>query len=231
MSTVGNWRGPDIIKNGLILYLDAGSPNSFYSPTAGTIWKDISGNAHNATLTNGPTFNSGNGGSIIFDGTNDFATTATNPQLGSGAYTVSVWFKPNGVQPNNAALVCVNAAAATNNWQMNFTTANEIYFFTTDVTFLATGIFPTAGIWNNVTVVRENTGTNGVKSYYNGVFTAQTTNSTNLNYTEGIQIGLNRGDTTYFNGNIAQILLYSGYGLSSTEVLQNFNATRARFGI
>lgn len=231
MSTVGNWRGPNIVKSGLILYLDAGSPNSFYSPTAGTTWKDISGNSHNATLTNGPIFNNTDGGSIMFDGTNDFATTSTNPQLGSGAYTVSVWFKPSVSQANNATLLCVNAAAATNNWQMNFTTFGEIYFYVTNVTFLATGITPTVGAWSNVTVVRENTGTNGVKSYHNGVFTAQTTDSTNLNYTEGIQIGLNRGDTTYFNGNIAQILLYSGYGLSSSEVLQNFNATRARFGI
>lgn len=220
---------PRVITDGLVLYLDAANTRSY--PGTGTTWSDLSRGGNNGVLTNGPTFNSANGGSIMFDGTNDFATTSTNPQLGSGAYAVSVWFKPSVLQANNATLVCVNAAAATNNWQMNFTTFGEIYFFVTNVTFLATGITPTVDVWNNVTVVRENTGTNGVKSYHNGVFTAQTTNSTDLNYTEGIQIGLNRGDTAYFNGNIAQILLYSGYGLSSSEVLQNFNATRARFGI
>jgi hypothetical protein len=231
MSFGYGWRGPNIVKDGLIYYADAGSPNSYYSLTGGTTWKDISGNSHSATLFNDVTFDSNNQGSFLFDGTDDYATTSTNPQLGSGAYAVSVWFKPTATQVNNAALVCVDAATATNNWQMSYVLTGEIYFFVSDTTFLATGITPVVGTWNNVTVVRENIGTNGVKSYHNGVFTAQRTNSTNLNYTEGIQIGLNRGDNSYFQGNIAQILLYSGYALSATEVLQNYNATKTRFGL
>lgn len=233
MSFSYGWRGPNIVKNGLIYYADAGSPNSYYSITGGTTWKDISGNSHSATLFNGITFDSNNNGSFVFDGTNDFATTSTNPQLGAGAYAISVWFKPTAVQVNNAALICVNAGAAANNWQLSFQIigGGEIYFYPSNVTTFPTGINPPVGSWSNITIVRENTGTNGVKSYYNGVFTAQTTNSTNLNYTAGIQIGLNRGDNAYFQGNIGQILLYSGYALSATEVLQNYNATKTRFGL
>ena len=57
MSTVGNWRGPSIVKDGLVLYLDAGSPNSYFNKTS-TTWKDMSGSASNGTLINGPTYDS-----------------------------------------------------------------------------------------------------------------------------------------------------------------------------
>ena len=231
MSFNHRWRGPNIVKSGLIYYADAGSPNSYYSLSGGNSWKDISGNSHTATLFNDVTFDSNNQGTFFFDGTNDYATTSTNPQLGSGAYAVSVWFKPTTSQVNNAALICVNAASAANNWQLSFLSTGEIYFYVTDTTFLATGVTPVTDTWNNITIVRETLGVNGVKSYHNGVFTAQRTNITDLNYTEGIQIGLNRGDNAYFQGNIAQILLYSGYALSAAEVLQNYNATKTRFGL
>ncbi len=81
MSTVGNWRGPNIVKDGLVFYLDAGSPNSFYPPTAGATWKDTSGNGHIGTLTNGPTYDSANGGTIVFDGVDDYVSTNYNTAL------------------------------------------------------------------------------------------------------------------------------------------------------
>jgi hypothetical protein len=71
MSTTGNWRGPNIVKDGLVLYLDPGSPNSYYNKTSTTI-KNISGNNDNGTLVNGPTYNTGSGGNIVFDGVDDY---------------------------------------------------------------------------------------------------------------------------------------------------------------
>ena len=59
-----------IVTNGLVLSLDAADRNSY--PGTGTTWRDMSGNGNNGTLTDGPTFNSNNGGSIVFDGTNDY---------------------------------------------------------------------------------------------------------------------------------------------------------------
>lgn len=61
--------GPNIIQNGLVFALDAANKKSY--PGSGTTWKDLSGNGNDGTLTNGPTFDSGNGGSIVLDGTND----------------------------------------------------------------------------------------------------------------------------------------------------------------
>ena len=86
-------HGASIVRNGLVLYLDAANPKSY--PGSGTTWKDLSGNGNNGTLVNGPTFNSANGGSIVFDGTNDYVITTNllNPTTNPNE-SVFVWFNP-----------------------------------------------------------------------------------------------------------------------------------------
>ena len=64
-----------IITDGLVIALDAANTKSY--PGSGTTWSDLSGNSNNGTLTNGPTFNSRNGGSIVFDGVDDYVTLGT----------------------------------------------------------------------------------------------------------------------------------------------------------
>ena len=66
---MGCSSGPDIIQDGLVLCLDAASIRSY--PKSGTTWSDLAG-SNNGTLTNGPTFSSNNGGSVVLDGTNDY---------------------------------------------------------------------------------------------------------------------------------------------------------------
>jgi hypothetical protein len=106
MSTVsGGWDGPPIVKNGLVLYLDAGSPNSFYPLTAGTTWKDISGNTNNSTLTNGPTYNSANGGSIVFDGADDTLLGSSTSALISNNFTLQVTIKPDTITSGNFSAI------------------------------------------------------------------------------------------------------------------------------
>ena len=61
---------PRIVTDGLVLLLDAGNTKSY--PGTGTTWTDISRNGNNGTLTNGPTFDSANGGSLVFDGVDDY---------------------------------------------------------------------------------------------------------------------------------------------------------------
>jgi len=60
---------PNTVTDGLVLYLDAANTRSY--PGTGTTWSDLSRGGNNGSLINGPTFNGGNGGSIVFDGTND----------------------------------------------------------------------------------------------------------------------------------------------------------------
>jgi len=71
---------PRIVTDGLVLCLDVGNTKSY--PGSGTTWTDLSGNGNNGTLTNGPTYSSSNGGSLVFDGTNDyFALNSRNIQI------------------------------------------------------------------------------------------------------------------------------------------------------
>ncbi len=64
------FTGAPVVDSSLQLWLDAGQTSS-YSGT-GTTWTDLSGNSRTGTLTSGPTYSSANGGSIVFDGTNDY---------------------------------------------------------------------------------------------------------------------------------------------------------------
>jgi hypothetical protein len=70
---MGTSYNPRIVTDGLVLCLDAANKRSY--PGAGNTWTDLTTNKYNGALTNGPTFNSANGGSLIFDGTDDLCRT------------------------------------------------------------------------------------------------------------------------------------------------------------
>jgi hypothetical protein len=80
-----------IVTDGLVLNLDAGNRKSY--PGSGTIWYDRAG-TNNGTLTNGPTYSSSNGGSIVFDGTNDYSETTNPSNVHNQNFTLSVWVNP-----------------------------------------------------------------------------------------------------------------------------------------
>ena len=82
---------PKIVTDGLVLYLDAANTKSY--PGTGTVWTDISRTNNNGTLTNGPTYTSTFGGSIVFDGTNDSVVSANTINItGASARTMNIWF-------------------------------------------------------------------------------------------------------------------------------------------
>ena len=100
-------RGPRIVRNGLVLHLDAAQSTS-YSGLANP-WKDLSSNSRNGTFTNGPSYNSSNGGSIVFDGTNDYVSIANSTGLqftNSQAYTISSWVYWIQTNYNHISLSC-----------------------------------------------------------------------------------------------------------------------------
>jgi hypothetical protein len=66
---MGLGHSPSIVRDGLVLYLDAANPKSY--PGSGTTWFDLKGTS-NSTLSNGPTFVNSNKGYFSFDGVNDY---------------------------------------------------------------------------------------------------------------------------------------------------------------
>ena len=96
---------PSIVSDGLVLCLDAANTKSYTG--SGTTWTDISGEGYDATLTNGPTFNSDYGGNIVFDGnTNGEEITGVhNSELNlRNDLTVECWFRRTGARSDSFAM-------------------------------------------------------------------------------------------------------------------------------
>ena len=226
MFTATAFSSEDVVRDGLVLWLDANDKTSY--PGTGTVWRDLSLESVDGTLVNGPTFNSDNGGSVVFDGINDKATTLSNYVFGTGSFTISAWFKPNGSQINNASILSLASAQSTANWQLSFRYDNLGFFL--DITTLISSTYKANDTWTNVNFVRESTSSNGFKIYINGVLNTTATVTNDLSDLVGYNLAVNRGNNAFFNGNISNTLIYNR-ALSAQEVVQNFNAIKPRFGI
>jgi hypothetical protein len=89
------YNGPNIIKDGLVLYLDATNTKSY--PRTGTTWTDLTGNGNDGTLINGPTFDSGNNGSIVFDGADDYSRINSFNSDNEDELSVFCWVYPTNL--------------------------------------------------------------------------------------------------------------------------------------
>jgi hypothetical protein len=228
--------GPDINENGLILHLDAANVKSYLG--SGTTWTDLSGNGNNGTLTNGPTFSSNNLGSIVFDGTNDYVNVSYNSILNTpNGATYEMWIKPtvattgpflnrgtsdSGATPDNPRFVALSTGALYFDWS---SPGVDVYLQT------ATGVV-TMGSWNQV--IGLATPSAQLRTFVNGVETSYSTRVNSLSSTlPNTATSLEIGAATYyqfFNGSISIVRLYNRV-LSATEILQNYNATKSRFGL
>lgn len=236
MSTLSG--GPNIVMDGLVMYLDAGNRNSY--PGTGTTWTDISRSGNNGTLTNGPTFNNASGGSFVFDGVNDTTAFGNILNIGLNSWTVSCWVKLNstGLQ----GIIGKTSARSYVGRYAFFIEASTLYAL---IQFSANSIISTPvapyinGKFHNLVMSANRTGM--MYFYINGISVGtpvdiSSLSGINLNAsTDNLYVG-SYADSTglspfyYLNGSIAQASIYSK-ALTQTEVLQNYNATRARFGL
>jgi hypothetical protein len=192
----------------------------------GSVFKDLVG-SNNGTLVNYPTYSSANFGSIVFDGTDDYAPIGTTGfPFGSSAGTLSAWAKTNTITGGYLWIVSYGTA---NTSQARFLgILNSTYLFggfggTPDIT--ASGV--PLNTWFNMVGVYD--GTNA-SIYINGVLVSGPTAKTWNTVANNAQIGRQVNGIEYWNGNIAQTTIYNR-ALSAQEIQQNFNATRSRFGI
>lgn len=221
----------NIITRGLVLHLDASTRESY--PGSGENWFDISGNGHIGTLTNGPTFNSENGGYIDFDGTNDYVTIPDNSNwdLGTAEFTIDMWIYLNGVQPANysAYIGTFQSKWPASGWVIMNSPATNIRNYSNDginETTISTNV--TLNIWNHVVLTKfGNTGYLYVNGSSNG--TQDWTNKAFNNTGNPLLIGAGSGD--YSKIRMASVKIYKGVGFSGAMVNQNFNIQRNRFGV
>ena len=217
---------PNIVTNGLVLNLDAANTKSY--PRSGTSWRDLSGLGNNGTLTNGPTFNSANGGSIVFDGVDDYIATNYNAQLGD--FTAIAWFRSSNPIVGKGYDRILEKNYSLGFWMGRYNNVANQWgggiLNTTSPTF---GIFITLADNNwHFLALRRLGSTHTI--YGDGISNTNTTTcSTSLLSNTALTIGTDYSNG-YLNGNIATAQIYNR-ALSPSEVLQNYNATKTRFGL
>lgn len=235
---------PSIVTSGLILSLDAANSKSFIS--GNSTWADLSGNAYNGTLLNGPSFSTDGRGSLSFDGSNDY--------IGLSSPSNRFAWTPSGAGLNNMTLdIWIKTSdtlgyAISKPWngsgEYNYQIQHNRYFNlviggnsgTWDMGSFADGN------WNHIVICLSST---QLTTYKNGNVTVATTNhgftintptygNTNADlavmtlYPYG---GSWAGDSTYsVSGNVSMYKMYNR-ALSANEVIQNYRATKNRFGL
>jgi len=223
----------NIVTNGLVLYLDAGSRMSY--PGSGTTWTDLSGNSNNGTLTSGPTYNNTNQGNLNFAGGSYVAGSTTNLPSGNSSFTKSVWIKSQykGTFDNHPNIISwgINSPNQKNGLSLQTDSAGTTsqvlqWFFGNDYTCSISDITNT---WANITVTYS---PSTLIFYLNGIIqlVQPVTGTPNVTATVA-EIGkFGASSAYYYSGSMGNISVYNR-ALSAQEVAQNYNATKTRFGL
>jgi len=227
MSTVGSYRGPNIVTRGLVLHLDAASPNSYYSPNGGTVWKDVSGNGNDGTLVNSPSYSEHTSKRFQFDGTN--TKVSINSDAGvllENEMSADIWFNlasystvlAGDIFYNDGGYVLFVGSSTQVATSFHSTAAADIP--------QTTGGSISLNTWTNLAMVRDGI---TVEWYQNGVSIGTDTDPGG--YMLITTVGGFRIRTQYrTDGDIASFRVYNR-ALTAQEVLQNFNSTKDRFGL
>lgn len=222
--------GPRITTNGLVMCLDAGDRNSYSG--SGTSWADLSGNGSNGTLTNGPTFDSTSNGNIVFDGLDDYINCTTlNTALFSTEASLVCWLKCNSSSPTDVQ---------SGIFGFENTSFRSHYVWTDGFAYF--GVFRAARV-GPITLSSVNRTTPHMlaittkggglwKLYQNTTLVTSTTAEASVSIASGNRyIGLKTVLDGYrFKGSMYSFSLYNRE-LSISELTQNYNALKGRFGV
>jgi hypothetical protein len=245
---MGFGNGPRIVTDGLVLSLDAGDRNSY--PGSGTTWNDLTGNGNDGTLVNGLTFNSSYNGGIEQDGSDDYITVPYKPSLafpGNTPFSFQIVFRNKSLKTNFNAIISFGEQDTGNigGFQMKcfydsrytgpfgaigidrYSGVNGFlsgvgYNYSTSIESLSTSIFTYT--YDSVS---------GAKGYRNGVL-FQSTPSTGSAATPAsgpFTIGTRAGVPSRVTNAIINSFFMYNRTLTDAEVLQNYNATKTRFGL
>jgi hypothetical protein len=231
-ATFPRFLGKNIVMNGLVNYLDAGYNTSY--PGSGTTWTNISGvSGGTGTLTNGPVYS---GGSIVFDGTNDYVDCNSTVVDLNSSFTFASWVKtPPNLSSNSSFRRIIgrgdNVSAYTGKWAAtSYNTTGDAFAFEIDDDVVKSGMYGTKILypnsWYYVVGVADRTKT--LSLYVNGVLDSTATDNTSLNvnppYNLYVGSQRNNGSPGFFlNGSISLSQVYNRT-ISQSEITQNYQA-------
>jgi hypothetical protein len=223
------YGGPDIVTEGLTLHLDAANSKSYAG--SGNTWSDLINN-NNATLSNGPSFSADNKGGILFDGINDGCSYSS---VLNKALTVITWAKSststwsntaglgscrfqngfiihNNQSTKNVDAYIMNGNVSASYTYLGFATISDVTL-PTMYSFITNGVNSHQFYVNNSMIVNSST----------AISRSDTPSSVTINLAS-------EGGSRWNNITLYSHLLYSK-ALSSSEILQNYNAIKGRFGL
>ena len=226
-----------IVTDGLVLCLDAADKNSY--PGSGTTWYDLSGYGNHGTLSGSPTFSAANGGVFDFDGTDDGSDHGNGTSLDiTSTITLSIWvnFDTAG-SPSYQLLGRGNSATGDRNYEiMGYNGDGKIYYQnwtsgTNNYVGWDSGTWQ-SGVWYCFTATYDGSYD---RIYTNGGLDCTPSSHTGDIDNDDVNFMVGQGDASgvsrrFVNGQIGPVQVYNR-ALSSTEVKQNFEAHRIRFGI
>lgn len=217
-----------LVSDGLTLHIDAGNSSSYSG--SGSTWTDIAGTADNITLVGSPAYTSGTPSYFTFNGSTQYGTGSGTNVVPTTAYTKFVWFYLNGYLDNN--LVSSNTGghflfmgASTNRIYAGHANWNTLGGTYLDYPSTATISLST---WYNAALTFSTT--NGMTLYINGSQDSTYTARKNAHAGNGSTNIATFSGGNLLNGRISQVLCYSRE-LTAGEVLQNYNATKSKFGL
>ena len=222
--------GPDMIQDGLVLALDAADRNSYVSGS--TTWTNLAG-GNNGTLVNGPTFDSGSGGSIVFDGVDDYALSSLSVNSITNV-TIQCWVNISSTSKKGAFIKVgggVNGYAIGVGLSTYEDLGNDIIVLFPGIRWIDTNVTYGTG-WKMATLVIGATSVPTI--YVNDTLIGSYSGTNPITPTANVYFGRNVGDEgailRAFGGNMANAKIYNR-ALSATEILQNYNATKSRFNL
>jgi hypothetical protein len=228
------YNNPKIVTDGLVLALDAANPKSY--PGSGTTWSDLVG-SNDGTLTNGPTFDSGNSGSFVFDGANDHISTPLAFTQSSNTYSYTVMVTAKLTNLSTGTRMSILASDNTGfDWGFGATSrSGDIAAGETAKYKIFTGNSIEKGSfvdtnWH-ILIAQWDSTASEVRLYVDNVLDIS---YSGIGYDSSINaitaIGGSPVYNEYWPGNIANTFIYNRI-LTDAEMTQNYNATRGRFGI
>jgi len=217
-----------IVQDGLVLNLDAGVRDSYDS---GTTWRDLRG-GNNGTLENNPAFDKTNGGSFIFDGANDYIDFG---DIHSALNNLSIfsWVRPIALTEGP---ILIKGMGATGNREFGlYILSSKVYAAVgdeseQDIDSVSGATVLSSSVWYNLGMVWNG---NTLKVYVNSLEDGSVSTSVTSGEIEDRSSPLIVGrdaSPDYANFRLSTVKLYNR-ALTVTEVAQNFNVTRHRFGI
>jgi hypothetical protein len=216
----------NIVRNGLVLNIDASKSNSY--PGAGNTIYDLSGSGNTGTFVNGPTFSTSNGGSLFFDNVNDYISFGTASSVKPTQLTLACFFKINAINAPNVIVGKENGfsgaasyALVVQNGKLNFRIESG-------------GIQDASYTFSNTSTYNYAVGTydgSTMKLYLNGSLVGTATTSVSIIYSDSYPLLMGYYANAFAtNMSIGSLKLYNR-PLSATEVMQNFNAMRERYNL